>query len=328
MEELPLDELAVVPGPISAESPQNPALLLPNAVKGSAVSEPPSPHPSVGPALSGRSHEKAPPTQEPQPRRGGCYGASCGLAETEPERPAGTLPLPRRKLQGCAAGRMGGRGSRSESPAAGEANGRRERDGVSAAACAAPLTGRPPRQPPRRHCRSSLSGSFPLNRFLFYLRSLRVHGRAIANSFPGVCLTHLQVRGAAGVTDGNEVAKAQQAAPGGAAPTIFSQILDRSLPADILYEDQQCLVFRDVAPQAPVHFLVIPKKPIPRISLAEEGDQQLLGHLLLVAKETAKAEGLGDGYRLVINDGKLGAQSVYHLHIHVLGGRQLQWPPG
>ncbi|XP_043422293.1 histidine triad nucleotide-binding protein 2, mitochondrial isoform X3 [Prionailurus bengalensis] len=102
-----------------------------------------------------------------------------------------------------------------------------------------------------------------------------------------------QVRGAAGVTDGNEVSKAQQAAPQGAAPTIFSRILDRSLPADILYEDQQ-----------------------------------LLGHLLLVAKKTAKAEGLGDGYRLVINDGKLGSQSVYHLHIHVLGGRQLQWPPG
>ncbi|XP_047685241.1 adenosine 5'-monophosphoramidase HINT2 isoform X4 [Prionailurus viverrinus] len=83
-----------------------------------------------------------------------------------------------------------------------------------------------------------------------------------------------QVRGAAGVTDGNEVSKAQQAAPQGAAPTIFSRILDRSLPADILYEDQQCLVFRDVAPQAPVHFLVIPKKPIPRISQAEEEDQQ------------------------------------------------------
>ncbi|KFO35379.1 Histidine triad nucleotide-binding protein 2, mitochondrial [Fukomys damarensis] len=136
------------------------------------------------------------------------------------------------------------------------------------------------------------------------------------------------VRGAAGMTDGNEVAKAQQAAPGGAAPTIFSRILDRSLPADILFEDQQCLVFRDVAPQAPVHFLVIPKKPIPRISQAEDEDQQLLGHLLLVAKKIAKTEGLGDGYRLVINDGKLGAQSVYHLHIHVLGGRQLQWPPG
>ncbi|XP_004600287.2 adenosine 5'-monophosphoramidase HINT2 [Sorex araneus] len=137
-----------------------------------------------------------------------------------------------------------------------------------------------------------------------------------------------QVRGVSGVTDGNEVAKAQQAAGGGPAPTIFSRILDRSLPADILYEDQQCMVFRDVAPQAPVHFLVIPKKPIPRISQAEDEDQQLLGHLLLVAKKTAKSQGLGDGYRVVINDGKLGAQSVYHLHIHVLGGRQLQWPPG
>ncbi|XP_026974142.1 histidine triad nucleotide-binding protein 2, mitochondrial-like [Sagmatias obliquidens] len=137
-----------------------------------------------------------------------------------------------------------------------------------------------------------------------------------------------QVRGAAGVTDGNEVSKAQKAAPRGAAPTISSWILDRSLPADVLYEDQQCLVFRDVVPQAPVHFLVIPKKPIPCISQAEEEDQKLLGHLLLVAKKTAKAGGLGDGYRLVINDGQLGAQSVYHLHIHVLGGRQLQWPPG
>ncbi|XP_060055184.1 adenosine 5'-monophosphoramidase HINT2 isoform X1 [Erinaceus europaeus] len=123
---------------------------------------------------------------------------------------------------------------------------------------------------------------------------LRVARRAVTASRPWAA----QVRRAAGVTDGNEVAKAQKAAPGGATPTIFSKILDRSLPADILYEDQQCLVFRDVAPQAPVHFLVIPKKPIPRISQAEEEDQQLLGHLLLVAKKTAKTQGLGDGYRL------------------------------
>ncbi|XP_068380934.1 adenosine 5'-monophosphoramidase HINT2-like [Eschrichtius robustus] len=136
-----------------------------------------------------------------------------------------------------------------------------------------------------------------------------------------------QVRGAAGVTDGNEVAKAQKAAPRGAAPTV-SWILDRSLPAGVLYEDQQCLVFRDAATQAPVHFLVIPEKPIPCISQVEEEDRKLLGHLLLVAKKTAKAGGLGDGYRFVINDGELGAQCVYHLHIHVLGGRQLQWPPG
>uniref|UniRef100_A0A8C2VZA0 Histidine triad nucleotide binding protein 2 n=1 Tax=Chinchilla lanigera TaxID=34839 RepID=A0A8C2VZA0_CHILA len=98
---------------------------------------------------------------------------------------------------------------------------------------------------------------------------------------------------------GNEVAKTQHAAPGKAAPTIFSQILDRSLPAVILYEDQQCLVSRDVASQAPVHFLVIPKKSIPHTNQPEEEDQQLLGHLLLVAKKTAKAEGMGDGYQLL-----------------------------
>ncbi|XP_004712467.1 adenosine 5'-monophosphoramidase HINT2 [Echinops telfairi] len=152
--------------------------------------------------------------------------------------------------------------------------------------------------------------------------------RAALRAVAAEGLRGAQVRGASGGTNENEVTRAQQAAPGGAAPTIFSRILDRSLPADILFEDHQCLVFRDVAPQAPVHFLVIPKKPIPRISQAEEEDQQLLGHLLLVAKKVAKAEGLAEGYRLVINDGKLGAQSVYHLHIHVLGGRQLLWPPG
>ncbi|NWX15356.1 HINT2 protein, partial [Aegotheles bennettii] len=82
------------------------------------------------------------------------------------------------------------------------------------------------------------------------------------------------------------------------------------------------------APQAPIHFLVIPKNPIPRISCVGPQDTELLGHLLVVAARTAQAEGLADGYRVVINDGKHGAQSVYHLHLHVLGGRQLGWPPG
>uniref|UniRef100_A0A803T2W4 HIT domain-containing protein n=1 Tax=Anolis carolinensis TaxID=28377 RepID=A0A803T2W4_ANOCA len=90
----------------------------------------------------------------------------------------------------------------------------------------------------------------------------------------------------------------------------------------------QCVAFRDVSPQAPVHVLVIPRKPIPRLSQAEEADTQLLGHLLLVASQVAKAEGLSEGYRVVINDGKHGAQSVYHLHLHILGGRQMGWPPG
>ncbi|XP_068128858.1 uncharacterized HIT-like protein Synpcc7942_1390 [Hyperolius riggenbachi] len=126
----------------------------------------------------------------------------------------------------------------------------------------------------------------------------------------------------------DEVQKAQQAAAQGTSDTIFSRILDKSLPADIIYEDKQCMAFRDVSPQAPIHFLVIPKIPIPRISQVSADDTQLLGHLLVTASILAKKEGLKDGYRIVINDGRLGSQSVYHLHIHVIGGRQMGWPPG
>ncbi|XP_076006979.1 putative HIT-like protein Synpcc7942_1390 isoform X2 [Genypterus blacodes] len=113
-----------------------------------------------------------------------------------------------------------------------------------------------------------------------------------------------------------------------AAPTIFSKVIDKSIPADIIYEDDKCLAFRDISPQAPVHFLVIPRLPIPRISEAKDDDAELLGHLLVVAKNVAKKESLAEGYRVVINDGQHGAQTVYHLHIHVLGGRQMMWPPG
>uniref|UniRef100_A0A3Q4I7S3 Histidine triad nucleotide binding protein 2 n=1 Tax=Neolamprologus brichardi TaxID=32507 RepID=A0A3Q4I7S3_NEOBR len=118
------------------------------------------------------------------------------------------------------------------------------------------------------------------------------------------------------------------AEPSGLSPTIFSKVIDKSIPADIIYEDEKCLAFRDISPQAPVHFLVIPRIPIPRISEAKDDDAELLGHLLVVAKNVAKQESLTEGYRVVINDGKHGAQSVYHLHIHVLGGRQMKWPPG
>ncbi|KAK0143460.1 Histidine triad nucleotide-binding protein 2, mitochondrial [Merluccius polli] len=115
---------------------------------------------------------------------------------------------------------------------------------------------------------------------------------------------------------------------GSPAPTIFSKVIDKSIPADVIYEDEKCLAFRDITPQAPVHFLVIPKVTIPRISSAQDDDAELLGHLLVVVKNVAKKECLDEGYRVVINDGKHGAQSVYHLHIHVLGGRQMTWPPG
>jgi histidine triad (HIT) family protein len=109
--------------------------------------------------------------------------------------------------------------------------------------------------------------------------------------------------------------------------TIFSKIIRKEIPAAILYEDELALAFRDVNPQAPVHFLVIPKKVIPKLSEATEADQSLLGHLLLVANQVATQEGL-TAYRLVTNCGAEAGQTVFHLHIHVLGGRSLDWPPG
>lgn len=110
--------------------------------------------------------------------------------------------------------------------------------------------------------------------------------------------------------------------------TIFSKIIRREVPADIVYEDDLTIAFRDINPQAPVHILVIPKKPIPQLSDAESEDHALMGHLLLTAKRVAQQVGLNNGYRLVINNGSDGGQTVHHLHLHILGGRQMKWPPG
>ena len=109
--------------------------------------------------------------------------------------------------------------------------------------------------------------------------------------------------------------------------TLFEKIIQREIPAEIVYEDDQCLAFKDVNPQAPVHVLLIPKKHIAGISAAELGDQSLLGHLLLKTDEVAQTMGLTD-YRLIVNNGAQAGQSVLHLHIHILGGRPLHWPPG
>lgn len=110
---------------------------------------------------------------------------------------------------------------------------------------------------------------------------------------------------------------------------IFARILRNEIPANVLHEDERCVAFEDVAPQAPVHFLVIPRRPLVRLADAEEGDVGLLGHLLWVAKEVARQRGLAeDGFRVVINNGARAGQSVFHLHLHVLGGRELSWPPG
>jgi histidine triad (HIT) family protein len=110
--------------------------------------------------------------------------------------------------------------------------------------------------------------------------------------------------------------------------TLFSKIIRREIPADVVYEDDLALAFRDINPQAPVHILVIPKKPIPKLADAKPEDRELLGHLLLTVQHIAAQEGLTQGYRTVINTGEDGGQTVYHLHIHLLGGRGLAWPPG
>jgi histidine triad (HIT) family protein len=111
--------------------------------------------------------------------------------------------------------------------------------------------------------------------------------------------------------------------------TIFKRIIDREIPADVVYEDDLCLAFRDVSPQAPVHVLVIPKQEIKSVDAIEETDAALLGHLWLVIGKIARELGVAEeGYRVVTNCGKLGGQSVDHLHFHILGGRRFDWPPG
>jgi histidine triad (HIT) family protein len=110
--------------------------------------------------------------------------------------------------------------------------------------------------------------------------------------------------------------------------TLFSRIIDREIPADVVYEDDDCLAFKDVDPQAPVHVLVVPKKPIASIATASDVDADLLGHLLIVVRDLAAQLQLDSGFRVVINSGPDGGQSVDHLHLHLLGKRSLTWPPG
>ena len=110
--------------------------------------------------------------------------------------------------------------------------------------------------------------------------------------------------------------------------TIFSKVIRREIPADIVYEDELCLAFRDINPQAPTHVLLFPKKEIDSLSSADGADQALLGHLMLAAAKVARQLGVGDAFRLVVNNGAEAGQSVFHLHLHILAGRKLRWPPG
>ena len=111
--------------------------------------------------------------------------------------------------------------------------------------------------------------------------------------------------------------------------TLFQKIADKEIPAAIVYEDEQCVAFRDIAPAAPVHILLVPRKPIPDIAAATTEDAALLAHLMLKVGDIARAEGLAEGgFRTVMNTGEQAGQTVPHLHIHIIGGRSLQWPPG
>ncbi|HEV3021933.1 MAG TPA: histidine triad nucleotide-binding protein [Pirellulales bacterium] len=110
--------------------------------------------------------------------------------------------------------------------------------------------------------------------------------------------------------------------------TIFQRIIDSEIPADILHEDDLCLAFRDINPQAPTHVLVVPKRPVPSLAELTDAEGELAGHLLLVARKLARDLKLDGGYRVVVNCGPDGGQSVDHLHLHLLGGRAMAWPPG
>jgi histidine triad (HIT) family protein len=111
--------------------------------------------------------------------------------------------------------------------------------------------------------------------------------------------------------------------------TIFEKIRDGEIPSDVIHRDESCFAFRDISPQAPVHVLIVPNKPIPRVGAASTDDQATLGHLLLIAAKVASDLGIAEtGYRIVINNGPHGGETVPHLHVHLLGGRPLTWPPG
>ena len=112
------------------------------------------------------------------------------------------------------------------------------------------------------------------------------------------------------------------------ADTLFTKIISREIPADIVHEDDLCLAFRDVNPQAPVHILLIPKKPLDTLSNARPEDQALLGHMLLVVGKITRELKIDGAFRLVVNNGKEGGQAVFHVHMHILAGRKFRWPPG
>lgn len=176
---------------------------------------------------------------------------------------------------------------------------------------------------------SLLRGSLALRAFTSGKASL---GTSIAR-FPAVSTANSTTRFIRHITSSiNEEAAAKVAAVNAEneGPTIFDKIISKEIPSTIVYEDDKVLAFRDMNPQAPVHVLVIPKyrDGLTQLGKAETSHGEILGRLLYAAKLVAEKEGILDGFRVVINNGPEACQSVYHLHLHVLGGRQMKWPPG
>ncbi|XP_062229508.1 14 kDa zinc-binding protein-like [Phragmites australis] len=155
---------------------------------------------------------------------------------------------------------------------------------------------------------------------------LRPHGLQVPRRFP----RQRFVRHIASSTNEEAAAKAAAATADIGGPTIFDKIIAKEIPSSVVYEDEKVLAFRDINPQAPVHVIVIPKvrDGLTGLDKAEPRHAEILGQLLYTVKVVAEKEGVADGYRVVINNGAEGCQSVYHLHLHVLGGRQMKWPPG
>lgn len=112
------------------------------------------------------------------------------------------------------------------------------------------------------------------------------------------------------------------------AKTLFEKIIARDIPATIVHEDEHCIAFKDINPTAPLHLLLVPRKPIPRLCDATAEDQAVLGHLMLLAPRLATSHGFGEAFRLVVNNGAEAGQSVFHLHLHIIAGRPMKWPPG
>jgi histidine triad (HIT) family protein len=157
----------------------------------------------------------------------------------------------------------------------------------------------------------------------------RVTKSLVAAAAALTCIQQRAVNGVRFYTAGHDDDQRMQFSNQSATPdSIFTRIMRKEIPADIVHEDDKCIAFRDVAPQAPTHILVVPRKPISMLMNAEPSDAELLGHLLLTAKQIAEKEGLERGFRIVINNGPDSVMTVYHLHVHLLGGRQMSWPPG